>query len=180
LVSNVVPRTPAGLYHLLLFVAFFGLFIATGLVTLEHDTPLHFYFGAFYQVYKFAVDTVVLLLVVACGLFLAPLCRQQLPCHQGPEPEENARHFENRMATAFPYCYPGDCITGFMLEGFVLLPPAESSGLGYLESLWPRVLSHGSRWLHSSHHLVDPCSHHTAFFASIPFTKMRHMFLEYL
>ena len=55
--GNVVREHPDGLYHLLLFVAFFGLFIATGLVTLKHDTPLHFYFGAFYQIYKFAVDT---------------------------------------------------------------------------------------------------------------------------
>jgi len=42
------PRTPRWPLPICSCLSpFSALFIATGLVTLEHDTPLHFYFGAF-------------------------------------------------------------------------------------------------------------------------------------
>ncbi|MBI3800469.1 MAG: 4Fe-4S dicluster domain-containing protein [Deltaproteobacteria bacterium] len=178
--GNVIREKPAGLYHLSLFVAFLGLFIATGLVTLEHDTPLHFYFGAFYQIYKFAVDTCGLLLVIACTLFLWRRYVQQPAMHQGPEAEKMLDNFENRMGYGLPLLLLlAIGLTGFMLEGIrIATNPQSHPGWGYLGIAFAVLFS--AAGADAGTHLTIWWVHVliiTAFFASIPFTKLRHMFL---
>jgi len=46
----------AGMAHMLMFYGFFILFIGTCLVFLEHDTPLHFFYGRFYIIASLIID----------------------------------------------------------------------------------------------------------------------------
>ena len=178
--GNVVKEKPAGLYHLTLFVAFFGLFIGTGLVTVEHDTPLHFYYGPFYKIYKFVLDTCGVLLVAACGLFLYRRYVQKPAVHEGPVAERMQDNFENRMGYGLPlFLIAAIGITGFMLEGVrIATNPESHPGWAYMGIAFAALFSAASA--DENTHLVVWWVHVviiTAFFASIPFTKMRHMFI---
>lgn len=178
--GNVVQEKPGGLYHLTLFVAFFGLFIGTGLVTLEHDTPMHFYFGAFYKVYKFVLDTCGVLLIAACGLFLYRRYVQRPAAHAGPDEEQMVDNFENRMGYGLPLLLIlliG--VTGLMLEGVrIHTNPASHPGWAYAGMAFAGVFAladagEGTHQIVWWVHLLII----TAFFGLIPFTKMRHIFL---
>jgi len=48
----------AAAMHNLILWGFIALFIATTLVFLEHDTPLHFLYGNFYLAFKFMANLV--------------------------------------------------------------------------------------------------------------------------
>lgn len=61
----------AGWSHLLVVYGFFILFVGTCLVFLEHDTPLHFYYGWFYQLASLVIDLGGLAFVVGLSMFLA-------------------------------------------------------------------------------------------------------------
>ena len=178
--GNVLSEQPGGLYHLTLFVAFFGLFIGTGLVTLEHDTPMHFYFGAFYKVYKLVLDTCGVLLITACGLFLYRRYVQRPAAHEGPDQEKMVDNFENRMGYGLPLLLIlliG--LTGLMLEGVrIHTNPESHPGWAYAGMAFAAVFAMADAgegthqivwWVHM---LII-----TSFFGSIPFTKMRHIFL---
>ncbi len=178
--GNVVQEKPGGLYHLTLFVAFFGLFIGTGLVTLEHDTPMHFYFGAFYKVYKFVLDTCGVLLIAACGLFLYRRYVQRPAAHAGPAQEKMVDNFENRVGYGLPLVLIlliG--VTGLMLEGVrIHTNPASHPGWAYAGMAFAGVFAladagEGTHQIVWWVHLLII----TAFFGLIPFTKMRHIFL---
>ncbi len=178
--GNVVQEKPGGLYHLTLFVAFFGLFIGTGLVTLEHDTPMHFYFGAFYKVYKFVLDTCGVLLIAACGLFLYRRYVQRPAAQAGPAEEKMVDNFENRVGYGLPLLLIlliG--VTGLMLEGVrIHTNPASHPGWAYAGMAFAGVFAladagEGTHQIVWWVHLLIIA----AFFASIPFTKMRHIFL---
>ncbi len=178
--GNVVQEKPGGLYHLTLFVAFFGLFIGTGLVTLEHDTPLHFYFGAFYKVYKFVLDTCGVLLIGACGLFLYRRYVQQPAALDGPDKDKMVDNFENRMGYGLPLLLIlliG--VTGLMLEGVrIHTNPASHPGWAYAGMAFASAFAlvdagEGTHQIVWWVHLLIIAT----FFGSIPFTKMRHIFL---
>ena len=59
-----------GIAHLLMFYGFVVLTVGTGLVGLEHDTPLHFLYGRFYLWMSLACDLGGLAFLVGLGLFL--------------------------------------------------------------------------------------------------------------
>lgn len=61
----------AGWSHLLVVYGFFILFVGTCLVFLEHDTPLHFYYGWFYQAASAVIDLGGLAFLVGLTMFLA-------------------------------------------------------------------------------------------------------------
>ncbi|MDG2307674.1 MAG: hypothetical protein P8R42_24070, partial [Candidatus Binatia bacterium] len=65
-----VVREPAGVAHQVLFVSFVLLFAGTNIITVEADTKLDFYFGAFYWVYKFVMDLAGVGLMASSGYFL--------------------------------------------------------------------------------------------------------------
>ena len=60
----------AGLAHMLVFYGFFVLFIGTCLVFLEHDTPLHFFYGRFYLVASLVIDVGGVALVIGLSMFV--------------------------------------------------------------------------------------------------------------
>jgi Fe-S oxidoreductase len=60
----------AGIAHLLVVYGFLILFWGTCLVFLEHDTPLHFYYGWFYQVASLLIDLGGLAFVIGLVMFL--------------------------------------------------------------------------------------------------------------
>lgn len=178
--GNVVQEKPGGLYHLTLFVAYFGLFIGTGLVTLEHDTPMNFYFGAFYKVYKLVLDTCGILLIVACGLFLYRRYVQRPAAHAGPAEEKMVDNFENRVGYGLPLVLIlliG--VTGLMLEGVrIHTNPASHPGWAYAGMAFAGVFAladagEGTHQIVWWVHLLIIAT----FFGLIPFTKMRHIFL---
>ena len=59
----------AGVAHLLTFYGFVILFWGTCLVFLEHDTPLHFFYGWFYQGASLIIDLGGLAFVAGLGMF---------------------------------------------------------------------------------------------------------------
>jgi Fe-S oxidoreductase/nitrate reductase gamma subunit len=61
----------AGWAHLLTFYGFAVLFVGTCLVFLEHDTPLHFYYGWFYQAASLAIDLGGVAFLAGLGMFAA-------------------------------------------------------------------------------------------------------------
>ena len=178
--GSVVKERPGGLYHLTLFVAFFGLFIGTGLVTLEHDTPMHFYYGTFYKVYKFVLDTCGVLLIGACGFFLYRRYVQAPAAHEGPTEDTLLNNFEYKMGYGLPLLLIlliG--VTGLMLEG-VRIHSAPDSHPGWAYAGLSFAAMFGAFDAGERAHQVVWWVHLaiiTTFFASIPFTKMRHMFL---
>ncbi|MFQ6089659.1 MAG: heterodisulfide reductase-related iron-sulfur binding cluster [Candidatus Methanofastidiosia archaeon] len=60
----------SGIMHLLIFVGFLVLFIGTDLITIEQDTPAHFFFGSFYLIYSFVMDFHGVIFGLGIGLAL--------------------------------------------------------------------------------------------------------------
>lgn len=60
----------AGVAHLLLFYGFAILFVGTCLVFLEHDTPLHFFYGRFYLIASLIIDLGGVAFLVGLTMFL--------------------------------------------------------------------------------------------------------------
>ena len=60
----------AGIAHLLVVYGFLILFWGTCLVFLEHDTPLHFYYGWFYKIASLIIDLGGLAFLIGLGMFL--------------------------------------------------------------------------------------------------------------
>lgn len=66
-----MARDPfAGAAHMLVFYGFVILFIGTCMVFLEHDTPLHFFYGRFYQIASLIIDLGGLAFLVGLSMFL--------------------------------------------------------------------------------------------------------------
>jgi Fe-S oxidoreductase/nitrate reductase gamma subunit len=60
----------AGIAHLLVTYGFFILFVGTAIVFLEHQTPLHFFYGRFYRVASLVIDLGGLAFVAGLLMFL--------------------------------------------------------------------------------------------------------------
>jgi len=61
----------AGIAHLLITYGFFILFVGTSIVFLEHQTPLHFFYGRFYRVASLIIDLGGLAFIGGLLMFLA-------------------------------------------------------------------------------------------------------------
>ena len=102
-----IRRDPfAGVAHLLVTYGFLILFWGTCLVFLEHDTPLHFFYGWFYQAASLIIDLGGLAFGVGLGMFLW------------------RRHVEKRTSilktwwvTSLTWLLFAIGISGFLLEG---------------------------------------------------------------
>lgn len=60
----------AGIAHLLIMIGFVILFIGTCLVFLEHDTPLHFFYGRFYLIASCIIDLGGVAFIIGLTMFL--------------------------------------------------------------------------------------------------------------
>lgn len=95
----------AGVAHLLTFYGFLILFIGTCLVFLEHDTPLHFFYGWFYQAASLVIDLGGLAFLSGLGMFLVRR-------HAGA----GARLLREWWVATLAWLLVAIGVTGFLLE----------------------------------------------------------------
>jgi Fe-S oxidoreductase/nitrate reductase gamma subunit len=160
----------AGIAHLLVVYGFFILFVGTSIVFLEHQTPLHFFYGRFYQVASLLIDLGGLAFIAGLLMFLARR-------HFGRE----QRILRAWWVEALAWLLLAIAISGFALEAAriaVTLPDFERwSAVGYALALALRAADVGAetlqiwhRALWAGHALV--C---VLFFALIPWLFFAHM-----
>ncbi|MFP6664467.1 MAG: (Fe-S)-binding protein [Deltaproteobacteria bacterium] len=173
-----VVREPLGINHQVLFVSFIILFLGTMLVTVQFDTPLDFYNGAFYGVYKLMMDTAGVGLCVSSGIFL--FRRYVTEPRVLEQPEKMVSTFENESGYGFPLILlflVG--FTGFMLEGARITAQPESSvGLAYMGLLFSRVFTAlgAGTGFHSTIWWIHMVIVFTLLYSMMS-TKLRHMVL---
>ncbi len=178
--QRIVVREPSGITHLALYVGFLGLFFGTGLVTLEADTPLEFYSGTFYRVYKLMMDLFGILLVGACVLFFIRRQFEKPRLLENPPPEKMRDSVENRAGYTVPLLWLGLVgLTGLLLEGArIAANPASSAGWGLVGAAFGGLFRaaglgvgfhYAIWWLH----LVIVLS----FLYTMTLTKLRHVFI---
>ena len=125
--QGTVVREPWGWMHYALYAGFVGLFIGTNIVLLNSDISeffglfglgFYFYYGAFYHVFKAAMDTFFVLVIV--GVLAAGIRRivQRPAPLKNPPPEKLRTSLENRLGYRFPLAMLALVpLTGLMLEG---------------------------------------------------------------
>jgi Fe-S oxidoreductase/nitrate reductase gamma subunit len=96
----------AGVAHLLMFYGFGVLFVGTCLVFLEHDTPLHFFYGTFYLVASLVIDLGGVAFLIGLVMFLVRRLRDSAP-----------RLLQAWWVTALAWLLLAIGVTGFCLEG---------------------------------------------------------------
>lgn len=178
--QRIVVREPAGIAHLALYVGFLGLFAGTALVTVEYDTPLHFYFGFFYFVYKAAMDLFGIFLVGASGFFLYRRLVEKPRALENPPAEKLGKRLENEAGYTVPLLWLAAIgLSGFLLEGArIVADPRSSAGGGFVGAAVAgifRGIGTGRTfhavlwWLHLGIVL--------SFLYTLTLTKLRHMVL---
>jgi len=107
----------AGIAHLMVGWGFFWLFVGTTLVFLEHDTPLHFFYGPFYLVSSLLVDLGGIIFCAGLVLFLwRRYMRPEVPVLRAWWTE------------AMTWLLLVIGITGFLLEGARIASPLNPGG----------------------------------------------------
>ncbi len=160
----------AGIAHLLMFHGFSILFVGTCLVFLEHDTPLHFFYGRFYLIASLIIDLGGAAFLVGLIMFLARRLRRR-----------TERILSAFWVGALAWLLLAIGVSGFLLEGARIaqhLPAFERwSIVGYGTALalrsvglqgMPLLTWHRVLW--STHALL--C---IAFFALLPWKFFAHM-----
>jgi Fe-S oxidoreductase/nitrate reductase gamma subunit len=161
----------AGVAHLLTFYGFVILFGGTCLVFLEHDTPLHFFYGWFYKIASCIVDLGGVAFLTGLGLFL---WRR----HVAPP----ARILRVWWVAALAWLLFAIGVSGFLLEASriaVDVPDFEAwsiVGFGLAQTLRLCGMSGSAaanlhRWLWGSHAAL--C---IVFFVLLPWKFFSHMF----
>ena len=173
-----VVREPAGVIHQVLLVSFITLFMGTALVTVEADTPLDFYHGAFYALYKLVMDLAGVGLIFSSSVFLWR--RWVAPTRALEQPAKMAGTFENESGYGFPLVLLWLVgFTGFLLEGSrIVAEPQSSVGLAFVGALFAggfRRLGTGE----PTHYWVWIVHIGIVFtlLYSLASTKLRHMFI---
>jgi hypothetical protein len=173
-----VVREPSGVAHQVLFVSFVILFLGTALITVEADTPLDFYFGPFYAIYKLMMDLAGVGLIASCGYFLWR--RFTVPPRALEQPAKMLDNFENESGYGFPLVMLlliG--VTGFLLEASrIVAEPRSSEGLAFIGAALAKGFAAAGSGAQTHHaiwivHMIIVLS----FLYSLTATKLRHMFL---
>ncbi len=160
----------AGIAHLLITYGFFILIVGTSIVFLEHQTPLHFFYGRFYRVASLVIDLGGLALIAGLLMFLARR-------HFG----QQERILRAWWVAALAWLLLVIAVSGFLLEAARIaleLPDFERwSAVGYAIALAlhaadvsAETLQVWHRALWGGHALV--C---VLFFALIPWLFFAHM-----
>ena len=161
----------AGIAHLLVFYGFAILFAGTCIVFLESETPLHFFYGDFYQIASLIIDLGGLAFMIGLAMFL-------FRRHSGT----HSRILRRWWVAALGWLLFVIGLSGFLLEAARLavdLPAFERwSPVGYTMALGLRGLGiHGSA-AESLHTLL--WAGHAAvcvvFFALLPWMFFGHIF----
>jgi Fe-S oxidoreductase/nitrate reductase gamma subunit len=160
----------AGIAHLLMFHGFFILFIGTCLVSLEHDTPLHFFHGLFYLFASLTIDLGGVAFLVGLVMFLWRRIR-------GSE----SRILGEWWISALSWLLLAIGMTGFLVEGARIaetMPDFERwSVVGYGTAFGLRLLGIGGEAARSWHRMiwVTHAVLCVAFFALLPWRFFGHM-----
>ncbi|MBW2714960.1 MAG: hypothetical protein JRD03_02740 [Deltaproteobacteria bacterium] len=96
----------AGIAHLLITYGFVILIIGTSIVFLEHQTPLHFFYGWFYRAASLVIDLGGLAFIVGLLMFLS---RRYIAREE--------RLLQVWWVAALAWLLLAIAISGFMLEG---------------------------------------------------------------
>ena len=173
-----VVREPSGVAHQILLVSFVVLFLGTSLITVEADTPLNFYYGAFYGLYKFMMDLAGVGLVITSTIFLYR--RYQAPTRALRQPDKMISNFENESGYGFPLILLWLIgVTGFMLEGArIVAEPNSAVGLAFIGPIF--ASGFGAAGAGKGTHYVIWIVHLAivlTFLYTLTFTKLRHMFI---
>ncbi|RIK72150.1 MAG: hypothetical protein DCC67_19660 [Planctomycetota bacterium] len=164
----------AGWAHLLAFYGLVILFIGTCLVFLEHDTPLHFYYGRFYQIASLVIDLGGVAMLAGLAMFA---CRRTLPI-AGAE-----RIYRHWHVVALLALLGAIGVTGFFVEAAriaVDMPEFEKfSAVGYSGAGLLRALGVAGQQAAAWHRVAwglhaGLC---VAFFALLPWKFFAHMAL---
>src|SRR5215469_9732501 len=186
--QGYVVRESWGWMHYAFYVSFVGLFIGTTIVLINSDLrellhlfgfDFYFYNGDFYLVFKAAMDTFFLMLILGVLMEGARRSVRKPTVLNDPPSQKVADNFENRLGYWFPMTMMVlVAITGLMLEGARINASHPSFTewayvgriVGQIEgALGAGVTFH--RWLWLVHVLFV-----YALLFSFPFTKLRHLF----
>jgi Fe-S oxidoreductase/nitrate reductase gamma subunit len=180
----------AGLGHALVYYGFLTLFLGTAILGIDIDFTrpvLHWNFwqGAFYLVYKLALDIAGLMLLSGLGLMSVNRAVRRPARLDYRRPDRAGDEYDRRLYRIGDWvfvCTLGFlAVSGFLLEGFWLTQSRQSfadwSPVGWLlmklftalglSSSSAELAHHITWWIHGLLGLV--------FVASIPFTKAVHM-----
>jgi Fe-S oxidoreductase len=185
--QGYVVRESWGWMHYAFYVGFVGLLIGTTIVAINSDVRdlfelfgfnLYFYYGDFYLVFKAAMDTFFLMLIVGV---LAEGARRQVrkpTVLNKPPAEKVIDNLENRLGYWFPMTMMLlVAVTGLMLEGARINashPPFTEWAyvgrlIGHIEGALGAGLTY-HRWLWMVHVLLV-----YVLLACFAFTKLRHL-----
>jgi Fe-S oxidoreductase len=187
--QGVVVRESWGWMHFSFYVGFVGLFIGTTIVLINSDLrellalfgiPLYFYYGDFYLVFKAAMDTFFLMLILAV---LAEGARRQFRTPSTrilPPAPKMIDNLENRLGYWFPMIMMVVvALTGLMLEGARINAQhpdfTEWAYVGRAMGGIEGALGAGAtyhRWLWAVHVMLV-----FGLLFCFPFTKLRHLFV---
>jgi Fe-S oxidoreductase len=175
---TIMRRKVAGISHLLIFVGFCVLFIGTVIVTLEYDTPLHFFYGTFYLLYKETLDIVGLIFLT--GLAIAACRRYTM------RPKSLfKRDVDSSVDAAYLLVIlAAILITGYLTEGtrLAVLQPSWSSWspIGSLVGHFLLAFNLSASRIQQVHFAIwwTHALLVLSFIASIPSTGFRHIFVS--
>jgi len=193
--QGVVIRETWGWMHYAFYVAFVGLFIGTVIVLINDPSlgpitpvqlvlkkfgiPVFFYYGDFYLIYKAAMDTFFLLLIMGVLAEGARRAFRRPSLLSPPPPEKVIDNLENRLGYEVPMLMMVlVAITGLMLEGARINAQhpdfTEWAYLGRQLAKIEGAIGAGAmyhRWLWIIHVILV-----FGLLFCFPFSKLRHLF----
>jgi len=185
--QGAVIRESWGWMHYSFYVAFVGLVIGSTIVAINSDVrdlfalfgvDIYYYYGAFYLVFKAAMDTFFLLLIAGVLMEAARRGVRKPPLLNKPPKEKVADNLENRLGYWFPITMMLlAAVTGLMLEGARINAThpqfTEWAYVGRTVGAIEGALGAGAtyhRWLWFTHLMFV-----YALLFCFPFTKLRHL-----
>jgi Fe-S oxidoreductase/nitrate reductase gamma subunit len=160
----------AGIAHLFIVYGFFILFVGTSIVFLEHQTPLHFFYGWFYRIASLVIDIGGLAFVAGLLMFL---WRRYFG--------QEERILQAWWVAALAWMLLAIAVSGFALEAAriaVELPAFERwSAIGYAIALALHAADFGAETLQVWHRAlwVGHALVCVLFFALVPWLFFAHM-----
>ena len=162
-------RSLAVIAHILVFYAFFALWIGTDILTVQDRMPEYFFEGAFYKYYSLTMDAVGLLMLLGLGMF------GYIRYIKKPKRLDNSQNdwFQLVYLALF-------VVLGFLIEGI------RQSATNQIEPYAPigAFIATSIQWVPYETkkliHLILWWTHSIqtfSFVALIPYTKFSHMFI---
>ena len=125
----------AGIAHLLTFYGFLILFIGTCIVFLEHQTPLHFFYGRFYLVSSLILDIGGVAFLVGLTMFAVRRSGERV-----------SRIMDERSVSWLLWLLLAIGVTGFLLEGLRIRFDADRISLAVRELRFYRISPEFEIW----------------------------------